>query len=54
MKATLEKAFPAIEIELIESKAGAFEIRHDGALVFSKKRMGRFPSNDEIVTALKP
>ena len=53
MKAALEKAFPAIEIELIKSKGGAFEIRRDGVMVFSKKQTKRFPSNEEIVTALK-
>jgi selT/selW/selH-like putative selenoprotein len=53
LKAALEKAFPDIEIELIKSKGGAFEIRRDGALVFSKKQAGRFSSNQEIVDALR-
>ncbi len=53
MKATLEKAFPGIEIELIKSKGGAFEIRHGDRLVFSKKESGRFPSDAEIVSALR-
>jgi len=53
LKAALEKAFPAVEIDLIKSKGGAFEIRRDGEIVFSKKKTGRFPSNEEIVAALK-
>jgi len=53
LKAALEKAFPAIEVELIKSKNGAFEIRREGVMVFSKKQTGRFPSNDEIIAALK-
>jgi selT/selW/selH-like putative selenoprotein len=53
LKAALEQSFPAVEIELIKSKGGAFEIRRDGVMVFSKKKTGRFPSNDEIVDALK-
>jgi selenoprotein W-related protein len=53
LKAALEKAFPAVEIELIKAKGGAFEIRREGALVFSKKETGRFPSNEEIIAALK-
>ena len=38
---------------MIKSKGGAFEIRHDGQLVYSKKETGRFPSNAEIVTLLR-
>ena len=53
MKAALEKACPGIEIELIKGKGGAFEIRSGDALVFSKKKSGRFPSNEEIVAAVK-
>jgi selT/selW/selH-like putative selenoprotein len=53
LKAALEREFPGIEVEMIKSKGGAFEIRHGDDLVFSKKKTGRFPSNEEIVTALK-
>ena len=53
MKAALEKAFPGIEIELIKGKGGAFEIRTGDVLVFSKKQAKRFPTNQEIVDALK-
>jgi len=53
LKAALEKAFPGIEIELIKGKGGAFEIHAGNALVFSKKQAKRFPTNDEIVAALK-
>jgi selT/selW/selH-like putative selenoprotein len=53
LKAALEKAYPGVEIELIKSKNGAFEIRRDEALIFSKKATGRFPSNAEIVAALR-
>jgi selenoprotein W-related protein len=53
LKASLEKAFPGIEIELIKSKGGAFEIRRGDTLVFSKKETGRFPANEEIVRALR-
>jgi selT/selW/selH-like putative selenoprotein len=52
LKAALEEAFPGIEIVLVKSKGGAFEIRREDALVFSKKKSGRFPSNEEIVAAL--
>ncbi len=53
MKAALEKAYPGIEIDLIKGKGGAFEIRSGPTLVFSKKKSGRFPTNEEIVAALK-
>jgi selT/selW/selH-like putative selenoprotein len=38
---------------MIKSKGGAFEIRREGSLVFSKKETGRFPSNAEIIQALR-
>jgi len=38
---------------LIKSGGGAFEIRHDGKLVFSKKETRRFPSHDEIIAKLQ-
>lgn len=53
MKAALEKAFPGIEVDLVKGKGGAFEIQRGDALVFSKKKAGRFPAHDEIVAALK-
>ena len=53
MKAALEKTFPGIEIELIKGKGGAFEIRKGEALVFSKKKTGRFPTHAEIIAALE-
>jgi selT/selW/selH-like putative selenoprotein len=53
LKAALEKAFPGIEIELIKSKGGAFEIRRGKTLVFSKKETRRFPTDEEIISALR-
>lgn len=49
----MEEAYPGVTVELIKSKGGAFEIRREKALVFSKKETGRFPSNQEIVAALR-
>jgi len=43
-----------VEIELVKSKGGAFEIRREGTLIFSKKSTGRFPSHDEVIAALRP
>jgi len=53
LKAALEESLPDVEVELIKSKGGAFEIRRDDELVFSKLETGRFPSHDEIIDALK-
>jgi hypothetical protein len=31
-----------------------FDVRADGASVFSKKKAGRFPTEAEVLTALRP
>jgi len=36
------------EVELVKGDGGVFEITVDGRLAFSKKALGRFPSDDEI------
>jgi predicted Rdx family selenoprotein len=36
------------EVELVKSGGGVFEISRDGVLVFSKKKLDRFPIDDEI------
>ena len=38
-----------ITSELIESGGGVFEIRANGHLIFSKKKLNRFPEEGEIV-----
>lgn len=40
-------------MELKRSSGGVFEISVDGALKFSKKRLGRFPTDDEIAAIAK-
>jgi Rdx family protein len=30
-----------------------FDVLHDGELVFSKQRVGRFPEPDEVLAALR-
>jgi len=41
-----------IEAKLIEGSGGAFEVRLDGTLVFSKLKQFRFPEEDEIFAAI--
>lgn len=53
MKATLEKEFSEIEVDLIKSSGGAFEVTVDGKKIFSKLDLGRFPEHSEILEKLK-
>jgi selT/selW/selH-like putative selenoprotein len=41
------------EVELVKGHGGVFEISVDGALKFSKKATGRFPTDAEIDAVLK-
>jgi len=36
----------------VESSGGVFEVSVDGRLVFSKKKLGRFPEDQEIFAHL--
>ena len=36
------------EVELVKGRGGMFEITVDGRLLFSKKALGRFPSDEEL------
>lgn len=40
------------EVALVRSSGGVFEVYRDGELIFSKKRLGRFPEPGEIVDLL--
>ena len=42
------------EVELVPGVGGVFEITVDGRLKFSKKRTGRFPSDDEVIAIGEP
>jgi selenoprotein W-related protein len=42
-----------VEIVLIPSGGGVFEVVADGELVHSKKKTGRFPDPGEITAALR-
>ena len=39
---------PGAEIAYVRSSGGVFEITIDSELKFSKKRLGRFPTDQEI------
>jgi predicted Rdx family selenoprotein len=37
-----------VEVELVRSSGGVFDITADGVLKFSKQATGRFPTDSEI------
>jgi selT/selW/selH-like putative selenoprotein len=39
--------------KLIKGSGGAFEVKVDGELVFSKAALGRFPEPGEVATAIR-
>jgi selenoprotein W-related protein len=55
LAAELKQALPGRiqDVQLIPSSGGVFEIRKGGELVFSKRALGRFPNEGEIVKALQ-
>jgi selenoprotein W-related protein len=48
----IEKKF-GIQPKLIRSHGGVFEVTVGNDLIFSKKKMGRFPEPGEVETALE-
>jgi selenoprotein W-related protein len=51
MAEAIEKG-TGIKPDLVKSSGGVFEITTGGQLIFSKKATGRFPSDEEVLTAL--
>lgn len=39
--------------ELVPSGGGVFEVTVDGRKIFSKKELGRFPENGEILSVIQ-
>jgi selT/selW/selH-like putative selenoprotein len=42
------------EVELKKGSGGVFEITIDGKLAFSKKALGRFPTDEEVAALGRP
>ena len=53
MAAALNKSFDSIDVQFLKSGGGVFEVNANENLVFSKKALGRFPSNDEVINSIK-
>lgn len=52
MAATIERELKESS-KLIESQGGVFEVEDRGNLIFSKKALGRFPEEQEIIGIVK-
>lgn len=52
MAAELRNEFGA-DARLVRGKDGVFEVEVDGDLVFSKRRLGRFPDPGEVARAIR-
>lgn len=52
MAAELREAFPGVDVALLPSSGGRFEVIVDGAAVFEKSKLGRHAHAGEIVQLL--
>ena len=52
MRRSLDSKF-GILAEMKPSSGGVFEITLNGSLIFSKKQLGRFPNDGEIVNFIE-
>ena len=52
LEAELKQSFPTLDISLISSGGGVFEVVLDGKLLFSKKALSRFPEKGEILNII--
>lgn len=52
MAAELKSHFGA-DAELVASHNGVFEVSVDGKLVFSKRSLGRFPDDGEVLDLIR-
>jgi selT/selW/selH-like putative selenoprotein len=49
----LKRAYPDADVRLIESSGGVFDVSVDGAVVFSKKAVGRHAAPGEVLKAIE-
>jgi selenoprotein W-related protein len=42
-----------LEAELLASHGGVFEVSVDGKVVFSKRSLGRFPNDGEVLELIR-
>ena len=46
------KQYFGLEMQLIKSSGGVFEIKLDGQLIYSKKQTGEFPEEMDVVNQI--
>ena len=42
-----------LDVDLVESKGGVFDVELDGRLIYSKHQTLRFPTHEEILEQLR-
>lgn len=42
-----------LRVELLRSSGGVFEVAVDGELLYSKKKTGEFPEDEDVVAMIK-
>jgi len=53
LAAAIKEAY-GIECQLVAGRGGVFDVKADGKLIFSKRDVGRFPENSEVLESLAP
>ncbi|MDQ7826786.1 MAG: Rdx family protein [Candidatus Eremiobacteraeota bacterium] len=53
MAELIKEHFSDIEVKLVASAGGAFEIYLEGSIIFSKLDERRFPTDEEILTIIR-
>ena len=48
LEAKLKQTFQGVDVQLISSGGGVFEVAVNGQLIFSKRSLDRFPEDGEI------
>jgi len=51
LAAAIKKA-KGIDAKLVPGSKGVFDVSVDGRVIFSKKEVGRFPEDDEVLRRL--
>ena len=51
--AELRREIVGVEVQQVQSSGGVFDVKLDGDLVFSKKRMGRHAEPGEVLRLIR-
>jgi selT/selW/selH-like putative selenoprotein len=52
LAASLKQRYPDLDIDLVRSGGGVFEVQLDGRLIYSKKTTGRHCTPEEIFSQI--